>query len=146
MTAPTEQAIEQPNIKWVTVTTATQGTTPSILGDISEMCSYAMDAWFDELGILTDEAALLSVMHEAADVGGATVLGQTSAVFPNGALTAALLLSESHLTVHTWPEHGLARFDLLTCGSLNAELILSHLRSELKPTRSKVVRAIHDMR
>jgi S-adenosylmethionine decarboxylase len=105
-----------------------------------------MDVWFDELGILTDEAALLSVMHEAADVGGATVLGQASAVFPNGAVSAALLLSESHLTVHTWPEHGLARFDLLTCGSLNAELILSHLRSELRPIRSKVARAIHDMR
>jgi S-adenosylmethionine decarboxylase len=143
---PTEQAIEQPRINLMTVTTATHPTVPSVPGDISEMCSYAIDAWFDDLSILTNEAALLAVMHEAADAGGAAVLGQVSAVFPNDAVSAALLLSESHLTVHTWPEHGLARFDLLTCGRLNAELIVSHLRSELEPTRSKVVRVVHDMR
>jgi S-adenosylmethionine decarboxylase len=114
--------------------------------DVSEMCSYAMDAWFDDISVLTDEHALLSVMHSAASAGDAHVVGQTSKVFPNGAVTAVLLLAESHLCVHTWPEHSLASFDLLTCGALNAELMMSHIRSALCPVRTSTVHAVRDLR
>lgn len=107
-------------------------------GDISEMCSFSVDAWFDDPSLLTDEHRLLTAMRDAAAAGNATVMGEASALFPNGAVTAALLLAESHLTVHTWPEHGLARFDLLTCGRLHGEVIVAHLMSRLAPTRSRV--------
>lgn len=110
-------------------------------GDIGEMCSSAMDAWFEDVGILTDESGLLTAMRVAAAAGHANVVGQTSAVFPNGAVTAVLLLAESHLSVHTWPEHGLAMFDLLTCGKLNASLIFEHLQAALKPDRASIVHA-----
>jgi len=110
------------------------------------MCSYAVDAWFDDTSILTDEAALLNVMREAAAAGQATVLGHTSAVFPNGAVTAVLLLAQSHLSVHTWPELRLANFDLLTCGRLHGELIVAHLQAALNPVRTNVVRNIREVR
>jgi S-adenosylmethionine decarboxylase len=115
-------------------------------GDINEICSYAIDAWFDEIAVLTDEHALLAVMNEAASAGHAHVLDHATATFPNGAISAVLLLAESHLSVHTWPEHGLARFDLLTCGALNAESIIAYLQSSLKPRRSTVTRTIRDLR
>ncbi|MGI5212777.1 adenosylmethionine decarboxylase [Plantactinospora sp. CA-290183] len=114
--------------------------------NIREMCSYAIDAWFDDISILTDEATLVQVMRDAAKAGGATVLDHTSAIFPNGAVTAVLLLAQSHLSVHTWPELGLANFDLLTCGRLHGELILEHLRTTLEPSRSNIVRTIRDVR
>jgi S-adenosylmethionine decarboxylase len=82
------------------------------------MCSASMDAWFADVAVLTDEQRLLTLLRDA---GGATVVGQASAVFDNGAATAVLLLAESRLSVHTWPEHGHASFDVLTCGTLNAE-------------------------
>jgi S-adenosylmethionine decarboxylase len=85
-------------------------------------------------------------MREAAEAGGATVLGQTSAIFPNGAVTAVLLLAQSHLSVHTWPELSLANLDLLTCGRLHGERILDHLKARLAPSRSTVVRTIRDVR
>lgn len=110
-----------------------------------EMCSVALDAWFDDVSILADDALLLSVMKEAAEAGEAHVVGQTSHIFPNGAVTAVLLLAESHLCVHTWPEHGLASFDLLTCGSLNAERIVSHILSSLRPARSNSIRTVRDL-
>jgi S-adenosylmethionine decarboxylase len=128
------------------VTTAVLGTTTSAIGDVREMCSYAIDAWFEDASILVDEPALIAAMTAAAAAGQATVLGQTSAVFPNGAVTAVLLLAESHLSVHTWPESGLAVFDLLTCGRLHGEAILGHLRASLRPTRCNVVRTIRDVR
>ena len=105
-----------------------------------------MDAWFADTAILTSEQRLLTAMREAAAAGRATVVGQASAVFPNGAVTAVLLLAESHLAVHTWPEHRMASFDLLTCGKLSAELIFSHLRAALAPTRTSVTRTVRDLR
>ena len=105
------------------------------------MCSAQMDAWFADDAILTDEQEMLSVMRDAAAAGRATVVGQTSAVFPNGAVTAVLLLAESHLSVHTWPEHNFATFDVLTCGRLNAESIFSYLRSVLGLTHANIVSA-----
>jgi len=110
------------------------------------VCSFSLDARFEDPAILTDKPALLDVMHAAAVTGHAVVLGQASADFPNGAVTAVLLLAESHLSVHTWPEHGLARFDLLTCGKLNAEAIIDHLRTALAPARSNVIQSVRDLR
>lgn len=110
------------------------------------MCSSQMDAWFADGAILTDEQGLLSVMRDAATAGHATVIGQTSAVFPNGAVTAVLLLAESHLSVHTWPEHNLATFDLLTCGRLSAESIFSCLESALEPARTNLVSTVRSLR
>ena len=112
---------------------------------VGEMCSYAMDVWLDEPDLLTDEASLLEFLRGAAEAGGATVLGESSAVFPNGAVTAVLLLSQSHLSVHTWPEYRMANFDLLTCGRLNGEHMLDHLKSRLRPARTNVVRVIRDV-
>jgi S-adenosylmethionine decarboxylase len=111
---------------------------PGVIGD---MCSSQMDAWFTDGRVLTDEQALLSVMRDAAAAGHATVVGEASAVFPNGAVTAVLLLAESHLSVHTWPEHNFATFDVLTCGKLSAESIFSHLRSALGTSRTNTVSA-----
>jgi S-adenosylmethionine decarboxylase len=104
-----------------------------------------MDAWFSDTAALTDEQQLLTVMRAAAAAGGATVVGQTSTVFGNGAVTAVLLLAESHLAVHTWPEHGLASFDVLTCGTLSAERIFAHLEQSLEPVRTRVVRSVRDL-
>ena len=110
-----------------------------------QMCSASMDAWFADVAVLTDEERLLTVMREAAAAGGATVVGQASTVFGNGAVTAVLLLAESHLSVHTWPEHGLAAFDVLTCGTLSAERIFGHLESSLKPMRAKINTTVRDL-
>jgi len=110
-------------------------------GDIGEMYSAQMDAWFSDAAILTDEQALLAVMREAAVAGNATVVGQATNIFPNGAVTAVLLLAESHLSVHTWPEHGFAAFDVLTCGRLNADAIFNHLRSAPGFARANITSA-----
>jgi S-adenosylmethionine/arginine decarboxylase-like enzyme len=47
--------------------------------------------------------------------------------------------------VHTWPEHRLANFDLLTCGRLNGEIMIAHLKDALRPERANVVRVIRDV-
>ena len=97
---------------------------PTGHADADEMCSYAIDVWLPTPDLLTDEKAMIEVMGHSAEAGHAVVLGSASYRFPNGVITAVLVLSQSHFSVHTWPEHQSANFDLLTCGRLNGELML----------------------
>lgn len=58
------------------------------------------------------------LMLNAADAAGATVLNCHAHSFGDGCgYTILILLSESHISVHTWPESGFAAFDIFMCGS-----------------------------
>jgi S-adenosylmethionine decarboxylase len=109
------------------------------------MFSYAVDVWVDDASILTDEAALLGILRGAAASGDAVVLGESAHRFPNGAVTMVLVLSQSHLSVHTWPEYGAANIDLLTCGRLNGDRMISFLQKALQPARCNITRVIRDV-
>ena len=98
----------------------------------------AMDAWLRSPAVLTDEDRLNTVLHEAAEAGGATVVGEKFCVFPNGAVTGVLLLAQSHLSIHTWPEFALANVDLLSYGDVRGEVVLASIRDALDVERSRV--------
>jgi S-adenosylmethionine decarboxylase len=103
--------------------------------------------WPEDVSLLTDQVALLALLRETAAAGQAVVLGESHHRFPNGAVTAVLVLSQSHLSVHTWPEYGSANIDLLTCGRLNGELMIGHLGEAMRPVRwdiSRVNRTVRD--
>ncbi|MBM2577788.1 adenosylmethionine decarboxylase [Jannaschia sp. Os4] len=85
---------------------------------------------------LTDAALLERAMRAAAAAGGATVLSAHLHPFPGGGVTGVLLLAESHVTVHTWPEHGYAAFDLFLCGAAEVERAADALDAMLAPERS----------
>jgi S-adenosylmethionine decarboxylase len=99
---------------------------------------HAMDAWVRTAAVLTDEDGLRTGLHAAAAAGGATVVGEEFYAFPNGAVTGVLLLAQSHLSIHTWPELGLANVDLLTCGDIDAGVVLSTIRELLDVERANV--------
>jgi S-adenosylmethionine decarboxylase len=67
--------------------------------------------------LLDDEQYIVSSMVEIARQLGATVLSSSSHKFEPQGVTAILLLSESHISIHTWPEKGFATCDIFTCGS-----------------------------
>lgn len=99
---------------------------------------YAMDAWVRAGSVLADADELKSVLHAAAAVGGATVVGEEFYAFPNGAVTGVLLLAQSHLSIHTWPELALANIDLLTCGEIDGDVVLRTIRERLGVERARV--------
>lgn len=110
---------------------------------VCQLVGYAVDMWFDDLGVLTDEPRLVAALREAAVTGNAHVLNVATHVFSNGAVTAALVLSQSHFTIHTWPEHGLANVDLLAYGMLNGQAMIGRLIDTLGPAQ---VTATHLLR
>lgn len=85
---------------------------------------WTLDARVRDAAVLTDRDRLRNILFEEARVGGATVVGEEFCVFPNGAVTGVLVLAQSHLSIHTWPERALANVDLLSCGDLAGERVL----------------------
>ncbi|WP_410499223.1 adenosylmethionine decarboxylase [Chitinibacter sp. S2-10] len=84
--------------------------------------------------LLADPAQIAAVMLSAAQAGQASVLQQHFHHFGAGqGVTGMLLLKESHISIHTWPEHGFAAIDLFMCGAANAEAALAVLRDALMP-------------
>ena len=85
---------------------------------------HVLDARVRDAGVLRDPALLRRVLRDAAGAGGATVVAEAFHVFPNGGVTGVLVLAQSHLSIHTWPELRLANVDLLTYGSVDGQLVL----------------------
>jgi S-adenosylmethionine decarboxylase len=53
-----------------------------------------------------------------------------------------VMLSESHISIHTWPESGFAAADIFMCGSADPQRALSCLEASLLPTRQHVESAV----
>jgi S-adenosylmethionine decarboxylase len=92
---------------------------------------HALDAWVRDAAVLTDVDRVRAILRAGADAGGATVVGEEFYVFPNGAVTGVLLLAQSHLSIHTWPEYDLANVDLLSYGDVRADEALRVVCEEL---------------
>lgn len=83
--------------------------------------------------LLQDAASLEQVFHRAIAATGATLISYRAHQFDGGGLTAVAMLSESHMSAHTWPELGYAAFDLFTCGQCHPRAAVKVLREVYAP-------------
>jgi S-adenosylmethionine decarboxylase len=99
---------------------------------------------------LDDPAALRSLCLGAVAGAGLRAVGELFHPFaPPGGVTGVVLLAESHLALHTWPEHGAVTLDVYVCnvGADNgprAEALMQALRSAFDPalcTERRITRA-----
>lgn len=67
--------------------------------------------------LLNDRMFIENLLYETAVESGATFLNTVSHQFEPQGVTAVTLLAESHISIHTWPEMGMAVCDIFTCGS-----------------------------
>nr|WP_293843137.1 S-adenosylmethionine decarboxylase [uncultured Arsenicibacter sp.] len=63
-------------------------------------------------GQLTDMAGCQAFFNQLIDQLDLCKVGEVYHTFPNQSFTAVIGLTESHLSIHTWPEHTLATFDI----------------------------------
>ena len=66
--------------------------------------------------ILTDRNQIRQYMLEAACHAGATVISDTFHHFKPYGISGVVVIAESHISIHTWPEHRYAAVDVFTCG------------------------------
>ena len=83
---------------------------------------------------LGDEVVIERAMRQAAIASGATTLHVHLKKFgEEGGGSGVLVLAESHISIHTWPERGYAAFDVFTCGNCDPYQAVKVLRSAFTP-------------
>lgn len=83
---------------------------------------------------LIDPAYIDRALREAAEAAGATILhGHFHHFSPNGGVSGVLVLAESHISIHTWPERDFAAIDIFMCGSCNPYLGLPAIKAAFEP-------------
>lgn len=88
--------------------------------------------------LLTDADALAAAMVAAAKAAGAVPLEKNFHVFGGGGVTGVVLLKESHISVHTWPEFGFAAVDVFMCGNARPRDAIAALERAWQPARSVI--------
>jgi S-adenosylmethionine decarboxylase len=93
-----------------------------------------VDMW--EAGNLCDPAHIDTWLKRGAEAAGATILHSHFHHFsPNGGVSGVLVLAESHISIHTWPERNFAAVDIFMCGACDPYLAVPALREAFAPGR-----------
>lgn len=75
------------------------------------------------------------VIEEAVKVGMLTKISSDYYQFQPRGVSGIVLLAESHLAFHTWPEHGLVTLDIYTCGNPeHADTAFDYIVEAMKPS------------
>jgi S-adenosylmethionine decarboxylase len=83
---------------------------------------------------LVDAATIDALLRSAALAAGARILHSHFHSFgPGMGVTGVLLLAESHISIHTWPEHGFAAADIFMCGDARPQRALDVIDAAFKP-------------
>ena len=69
-----------------------------------------------DLAILDDVSAMEQHLNEAARISGATIVKSVFHRYNPQGVSGVVVIAESHLSLHTWPEYGYAAVDFFTCG------------------------------
>lgn len=76
------------------------------------------------------------ILCKAAVVAGATILHSHFHHFsPNGGVSGVVVLAESHISIHTWPERNFAALDIFMCGACDPYLAIPVLQHFFQPER-----------
>ncbi len=87
---------------------------------------------------LEAEATVGRAMRDAAVVSEATVVAESFHEFRPFGVSGAVIIQESHYTIHTWPEHQYAAVDLFYCGgTVKVHRAVELLRERFRPKRIK---------
>jgi len=89
---------------------------------------------------LKDESLLRQLMIESLTVSGATFVADRFHTFDGGGgVTGVVILSESHISIHTYPEYGYAALDYFTCGPVcKPEAGIIYITKKLKASIVKI--------
>ena len=89
--------------------------------------------------VLNDLKRIESLMNEAATAADASIVASVFQPFVPQGVTGVVVIEESHLSIHTWPEHGYAAVDFFTCGDCVPERAHNVLAAGLRAQCSEVM-------
>ena len=85
---------------------------------------------------LDDLDHIEDTLRACVDAAGATLLHIHLHHFePNGGVSGVAVLAESHISIHSWPEHNYAALDIFMCGNANPDACVPVLREAFSPRK-----------
>lgn len=92
------------------------------------------DMYGIEPELLERKEYLMEVVERSIRVSNLTKISSDYYQFEPMGASGIILLAESHLSFHTWPEYGLITLDIFTCGDPDrAQIAFEFIRDSLKP-------------
>lgn len=99
-----------------------------------------LELWGCDAESINSIEVIERAMTETVEACGATLLDLRVYPFTPIGVTGVAILSESHMMIHTWPEHGYAAVDVFTCGHhTDPNSAVPVLRRHFKPERVQVM-------
>ena len=90
--------------------------------------------------ILDSVTGIETAMMDAALASGATIVEKVFHRFSPWGVSGVVVIAESHLAVHTWPEYGYAAVDLFTCGdSVDPWKAYAYLKKRLEAQKASTI-------
>jgi len=83
---------------------------------------------------LDDEELARTALERAVEAGGATLVRLEVHRFSPWGISGIAVIAESHLALHTWPEHGYAAIDVFTCGDTDLDAMVEVMVDAYRPT------------
>ncbi len=92
-----------------------------------------------DMSRLNDERHLERAMKEAVRKAGATIVSSNFHRYNPQGVSGIVVIAESHLSIHTWPEYGYAALDLFTCGeAVDPYAAFDYLQQELGSASAEI--------
>lgn len=83
--------------------------------------------------VLDCEDLIREILLEGVRRSGATIISDTFHTFSPHGVSGVVVIAESHVAIHTWPEHGYAAVDVFTCGeSIDPWVIQKYLERQFR--------------
>jgi S-adenosylmethionine decarboxylase proenzyme len=104
---------------------------------------HLLGEWFDcgaDAVLFGDAPTLRAMCLELTATSGLCAVGERFHQFDPHGVTGTVLLAESHLAIHTWPESRFASVDVFVCNfrsdnTAKAQMLFDSLRHALRPAR-----------
>jgi S-adenosylmethionine decarboxylase len=93
--------------------------------------------------VLNDVKKVQEILVSAAKEAKATIIETAFHKFSPFGISGVVVIAESHLTIHTWPEYGYAAVDIFTCGEVLQPVIAANYLIERFQSRQP---AIHEVK
>lgn len=87
--------------------------------------------------LLSNPELVEKEMRRAAEAMGATIVTSAFHHFSPLGVSGVVVIQESHLTVHTWPEHAYAAVDIFTCGDIDMSKGTAYLQQAFSARRKE---------
>lgn len=97
------------------------------------------ELWQCDFDKLNDMDYIEQTFVDAALKSGAEVREVAFHKFAPQGVSGVVIISESHLTIHSFPEHGYASVDVYTCGDLDPTIAAKYIAEALGSTSSELV-------